>query len=106
MPRKRQQFNMPDAKVAEPELKAAFADVTKEQYLKTLAMELHKPVKHKFPTRMVFVAGKDNTWGMDLADMSHWKDENKGTNWILTIIDVFTRFAWARPLKTKTLQKC
>src|SRR5690606_25149267 len=47
-------------------------------YLKDLAKELHKPVRHKFPTRKVYVQRKDQTWSMDLADMSTWKRENDG----------------------------
>ena len=76
--------------------------VSSEQYLQDLSKELHKPVRHKFETRKVFARSKDATWGMDLADMSHWKEENDGYTYILTIIDVFTRWASARPLRTKT----
>lgn len=78
------------------------ADIDAKQYLKDLSKELHKPVKHKFPTRKVFVGSKDQTWSMDLADMSVWKKENDGYTYILTIVDVFTRWAAARALKTKS----
>ena len=71
-------------------------------YLHNLADELHKPVRHKFPTRKVFFRAKDQTWCMDLADMSHWKDENDRYTFILTIVDGFTRWAAARPLKSKS----
>ena len=73
-----------------------------KEYLADLAKELHKPVLHKFKTRKVYVQRKDQTWGMDLADMGTWKEENDGYTFILTIIDVFTRWADARPLKTKS----
>jgi len=73
-----------------------------KEYLREVAKELHKPVKHKFPTRMVFVDYKDQTWAMDLADMNTWKAENDGYCFILVVIDVYTRWAAARPLKTKT----
>lgn len=75
--------------------------VSKPEYMKTLAKELHKPVKHKYPTRKVFAPGKDYTWSIDLADMGTWKAENDRVTFILTIVDVFTRWADARPLKTK-----
>lgn len=79
-----------------------FPSIDSKQYLKDLSVELHKPVRHKFPTRKVFVNSKDQTWSMDLADMSTWKSENDGYTYILMIIDVFTRWAAARPLKTKS----
>ena len=65
--------------------------VTPKDYLKSVANELHKPVKRKFPTRKVFVNRKDQTWAIDLADMSTYRDENDGYTFILTIVDVFTR---------------
>ena len=72
------------------------------EYLADLAKELHKPQRHKYPTRKVFAQSKDNTWGIDLADMSTWKAENDGYTFIVLAIDVYTRWAAARALKTKT----
>jgi transposase InsO family protein len=80
----------------------AFPEHKVKTYLKDLAKELHKPVKHKYPTRKVLVGHKDQTWSMDLADMNTWKEENDGYTYILMIIDVFTRWAAARPLKNKS----
>lgn len=75
--------------------------VTKEQYLKQLRIELHKPVKKVFAKRKIMVLHKDEIWAMDLADMSGLATQNKGFKWILTVIDVLTRYAWAVPLKSK-----
>ena len=90
MARKRQPF---------PDINEAIDTKT---YLKDVAKELHKPIKHKFPTRSVIVNHKDQTWSMDLADMSTWKDSNDGVTYILTSVDVYTRWAAARPLKSKS----
>src|SRR6185312_4712697 len=76
--------------------------VDAKQYLNDLADELHKPVKRKFDTRHVFAAKKDWTWGMDLADMNTWKDDNDDYRYILLVIDVFTRWGEGRPLRTKS----
>jgi len=38
---------------------------------------------------------------MDLIDMSKFQTENNGYNWILTIIDVFSKYLWTIPLFTK-----
>jgi hypothetical protein len=39
---------------------------------------------------------------MDLMDMSRYGKYNKGYNWILCVIDIFSRYAWVRALKTKS----
>ena len=39
---------------------------------------------------------------MDLMDMSSIATRNKNFHWILCIIDVFSRYAWAFPLKRKS----
>jgi hypothetical protein len=74
---------------------------TKEEFLKQLRIELHKPVKKKFAKRKVRVPHKDHTWSMDLVDMTPWAPHNDGFKWILNVIDVMTRYAWSKPLKSK-----
>jgi len=67
-----------------------------------LSKELHAPVVKKYPRRSVYVDGIDNTWSMDLADMSEWKVKNDSMSWMLNIVDVFSRYAWSVPLPNKT----
>ncbi len=38
----------------------------------------------------------------DLVDMSAHSKENDNIKFLLTCIDVFSKYAWARPLKNKT----
>jgi hypothetical protein len=64
------------------------------------AKELHKPVRHNFPRRKVMVKGIDDLWVMDLADMTDMRID-QGYRYILVVMDVLTRYAWAEPLKTK-----
>lgn len=64
------------------------------------AYTIHKPVRKKFPFRKVFVWTVDSLWQCDLVDMQKYKF--KGYNYILTIIDVFSKYAWAIKLKHKT----
>ncbi|PRP73075.1 hypothetical protein PROFUN_16785, partial [Planoprotostelium fungivorum] len=40
-------------------------------------------------------------WQMDLADMQNSAEYNDGTNYLLTIIDVFSKYALAIPLQNK-----
>ena len=62
---------------------------------------LHKATRRKFPTRKYRSSGLDQLWQADLVDMQQFKHQNKGYGYILTAIDVFSRYAWATPLKTK-----
>ena len=67
-----------------------------------LAEELHKPIRKKFKKRRVYVKGVDKIWAADLVDMHAFSKSNKGYKYILMIIDVFSKYGWAIPLKTKT----
>lgn len=75
-----------------------------EQWLKGVdTYTLHKPsvsgkTKQRRPT---IVSGIDATWEVDLADLPRLSDENDNNRYILFIIDVFSRFAWARTLQNK-----
>ena len=66
-----------------------------------LAKELHKPARKNFPRRRVTIHETDDTWGMDLVFMTDLAKENNGFKYILTIIDCFSKYAWAVPLKSK-----
>lgn len=63
---------------------------------------LHKPVKKTFPRRKYVSRGLNYQWQADLVEMQHYSRENKGYRYILTVIDIFSRFAYALPLKNKT----
>jgi len=67
-----------------------------------IANELHKPARKTFTRRKVVVKGFDNHWQCDLIDMQKYSKYNKGYKYILTVIDVFSKFAWMKPLKNKT----
>ena len=66
-----------------------------------MAEELHKPIGKKFLKRRVYSSFKDNIWGDDLADMQLISKFNKGTRFLLCVIDVFSKYAWVIPLKDK-----
>ena len=65
------------------------------------AKELHKPVIHSFKQRRVNQYEKDYIWSADLVDMSEWSKENNKRKFILTVIDIGSRYAWAKPLMNK-----
>ena len=62
---------------------------------------LHKNVTYKFPRRRVIVGGMHDQWQADLIDMSAYSKENNNVKFLLTVIDVFSKFAWVRPLQSK-----
>jgi hypothetical protein len=80
-------------------------NVTKELVRKFLAepvtYQLHKPSRKKFIHDQTIVGHRDEQWQADLAGMSNLAHENEGYRYILTCIDVLSRYAWAVPVKTK-----
>ena len=66
-----------------------------------LAEELHKPIIRKFEKTKVHAAFKDNIWGAVLADMQLLSKYNKVIRFSLCVIDIFSKYAWAVPLKDK-----
>ena len=74
----------------------------KNSWKEKSADEFHKPIKRNFPRRSVIVFSKDELWSADLVDMQAFSSFNKGFKYILTVIDVFSKYAWAIPIKDKT----
>ena len=44
---------------------------------------------------------KGNIWAADLAEMESFSSKNKSVKYLLCVIDVFTKYAWVKPLKDK-----
>ena len=63
---------------------------------------LHKPIVRKFQRRKVYVDFIDQQWQADLVDLRNLKQHNKGFGYILMVIDCFSKYGWAVPLKKKT----
>ena len=68
---------------------------------KELAEKLHKPIIRKFNKRKVHSPFIDNIWGADLADMQLISKFNKGSRFLLCVIDIYNKYAWVIPLKDK-----
>jgi transposase InsO family protein len=62
---------------------------------------LHRPAAKKFPRRKTFAKGTDDIFQADLADMRNLASYNDGFSYVLTCIDVFSRYAFAIPIKDK-----
>ena len=69
--------------------------------MEDLSEELNKPVTHKFQRKKTIVNYIDHIHSADLVDMKIYSKINKGYNYIFTDIDIFSKYAWAFPIKTK-----
>ena len=64
-----------------------------------LARKLHKLIIRKFGKRKVYSSLRENIWGADLANMQLVSKHDKGFQFLLYIIDIFSKYTWATPLK-------
>ena len=71
--------------------------------MKDLSNELNKPSINKFPRQKVIVNHINEIHSTDLVDMSQYSKINKGYKYIFTNIDVFSKIAYAFPLKSKKI---
>src|SRR5258705_453746 len=62
---------------------------------------LHKPTRKNFPRNRIVVTTIDEQWQADLVDLQSLKKYNDGYAYLLTIIDCFSKYAWAVPMKSK-----
>ena len=66
-----------------------------------LANELQKLITRNFSKRTVISNGIDKIWAADLVEMQTFSKWNKGVKYLLMVIDVFSKYAWIKPLKDK-----
>ncbi len=66
------------------------------------AYTLHKPARRHFARNPTYVSGSDAQCQDDLTDMKQLVKENDGYRYILTVIDIFSKYAWAEPVKDKS----
>ena len=74
----------------------------KEWLIKQPTYTLHKPIRKRFKRNRVVVNEIDQQWQADLVDMTSLADYNSGYKYLLTCIDVLSKYAWAVPLENKT----
>lgn len=67
-----------------------------------LTYSLHKPKRRRFKRNPIVVSGIDRQWQADLVDMRVFSRQNAGHQYLITIIDVFSKYAFAIPLKSKS----
>ena len=72
-----------------------------ENHNKILSEELHKSKRKNYPRRKIIVNHIDEIFAADLVEMQKFAKLNKGYRYLLTCIDIFSKFAWVIPLKDK-----
>ena len=73
--------------------------------MQDLSNELNKPIINKFERKKVIVNHIDEIHSCDLVDIQKYSRVNKGYKYIFTNIDIFSKYAWSFPLKTKTIKE-
>ena len=73
--------------------------------MRGLSNELNKGVINKFERKKVIVNHIDEIHSCNLVDMTKYSRMNKGYKYIFTNIDIFSKYAWSFPLKTKTIKE-
>jgi hypothetical protein len=87
-----------EAKKRNPKIKQA--DV-REYLERQHAYTSHKPVRRKFSRNKFIAHGVDTNWQADLCDMQKLAKYNEGYKYILTCVDVLSKYVWGVPIKDK-----
>ena len=66
---------------------------------------LHKPARRRYKRSRVIVPGIDALFQGDLVDLQNLSCYNKGYKYLLTCIDISSKYAWVLPLKSKQGQE-
>ena len=78
---------------------------SKKDVVKWLSLQdtytLHKPVRKHFKRRRVLTGSIGYQYQVDLVDVRKFSVWNNGMNFLLMCIDCFSKFGYAKPLKTK-----
>ena len=69
-----------------------------------LGYTLHKLRRRHFATLPVMVFGIDEQWAADLIEVINIAKSNRCYRYLLPVVDVFSKYAWVEPVKTKSGQ--
>ena len=71
--------------------------------MEDLSEELNKDVINKFERKKIIVNYIDEIHSCDLVDMIKYSKMNKGYKYIFTNIDIFSKYAWTFPIKSRKI---
>ena len=66
------------------------------------AFSLIQPLKYRFKRQRVSTRGIDDMWDIDMADMANIADHNEGNQFLLIVIDVFSKHLWVQHIPNKS----
>ena len=72
-----------------------------EDHNKILSEELHKSKRKNYPRRRIIVNHINEIFAADLVEMQKFAKLNKGYRYLITCIDIFSKYSWVIPLKDK-----
>ena len=72
--------------------------------MEDLSNELNEPTIQKFERKKVIVNHINEIHSTDLVDMTQYSKISRGYKYIFTNIDVFSKIAYAYPIKSKKIQ--
>ena len=80
--------------------------MVKKDLIKNFFDEIYsKPPLRNYPTNKILFNHIDEIWSIDLADINDYKiSNNKGYRYTFIVIDNFSKYLWAIPLKNKKSQ--
>jgi transposase InsO family protein len=61
----------------------------------------HKPPPRVFPRQKILMSSLDQQWDADIMDMQKCSRQNSGYRFLGVFIDIFSRYVWVIPMKTK-----
>ena len=70
-----------------------------------LSEELNKGIINKFERKKVIINHIDEIHSCDLVDMTKYSRANRRCKYIFTNIDVFSKYAWTFPIKSKAIKE-
>ena len=73
----------------------------KKWLIKRQSYTLHKPARRMFKRNKTLVIYKDELWQLDLCDMAQLKEYDDGNTFLLNVVDVFSKYGFAKPLLNK-----
>ena len=82
--------------------KGVSLDEVKSWLSSQITYTLHKSSRKNFKRNKILVNHIDEQWEADLVDMQEFSSKNDRHNYILTVIDCFSKFAFVRPIRVKT----
>ena len=106
---KRNKASFTGAKSFYDTLPQSLKDLKYKNVLKALqgikAYAQNRPAPRRFKRRKVIVHGIDAQWAIDLISLPRLAPFNNSYKYIFMCIDVFSKFLWAVPMKTKTAEE-